>query len=169
MHAYMYIHTCIHVHTYIHVYIHTYIHAYIHTYIHIYIHAYLHPRVSVCRAMICASEWVTAAFTIERYIAVCHPIKAQLYCTTRRAKWVSALILLLSVLINLEKPLRKHPHYIYHPVTKKLMDVQLLYTDIGVIPKVGSVCVQNVDVTSLRHLRHILLTSCVVNVAVFVL
>ncbi|NXX34745.1 TRFR protein, partial [Nicator chloris] len=33
-----------------------------------------------------ASSFSIAAFTIERYIAICHPIKAQLLCTFSRAK-----------------------------------------------------------------------------------
>jgi thyrotropin-releasing hormone receptor len=33
-----------------------------------------------------ASALSITAFTIERYIAICHPMKAQIMCTTERAK-----------------------------------------------------------------------------------
>jgi hypothetical protein len=32
--------------------------------------------------------WLVCAFTLERYIAVCHPMKGRVWCTARRAKWI---------------------------------------------------------------------------------
>ncbi|XP_077362876.1 thyrotropin-releasing hormone receptor b [Festucalex cinctus] len=39
-----------------------------------------------------ASSCSITAFTIERYIAICHPIKAQFLCTLSRAKKIIALV-----------------------------------------------------------------------------
>ncbi|XP_061680166.1 thyrotropin-releasing hormone receptor b [Syngnathoides biaculeatus] len=39
-----------------------------------------------------ASSCSIAAFTVERYIAICHPIKAQFLCTLSRAKKIIALV-----------------------------------------------------------------------------
>ncbi|XP_078275170.1 thyrotropin-releasing hormone receptor-like [Rhinoraja longicauda] len=39
-----------------------------------------------------ASSCSITAFTIERYIAICHPIKAQFICTVSRAKKIIALV-----------------------------------------------------------------------------
>ncbi|XP_061615443.1 thyrotropin-releasing hormone receptor b [Phyllopteryx taeniolatus] len=39
-----------------------------------------------------ASSCSVAAFTVERYIAICHPIKAQFLCTLSRAKKIIALV-----------------------------------------------------------------------------
>lgn len=50
-----------------------------------------------------ATIWLTVAFTIDRYIGVCHPFKAKTYCTTTRAKIVVVLISVLSGLYNLSR------------------------------------------------------------------
>ncbi|ODM90068.1 FMRFamide receptor [Orchesella cincta] len=38
------------------------------------------------------SVWLTVSFTIERYIAVCHPMKRKAYCTEKRATWISIAV-----------------------------------------------------------------------------
>ncbi|CAL8137204.1 unnamed protein product [Orchesella dallaii] len=35
------------------------------------------------------SVWLTVSFTIERYIAICHPLKRRIYCTEKRAFFIS--------------------------------------------------------------------------------
>lgn len=45
-----------------------------------------------------ASSASITAFTIERYIAICHPIKAQSLCTISRAKKITALVWSLTCL-----------------------------------------------------------------------
>lgn len=44
------------------------------------------------------SVWLTVSFTIERYIAVCHPIKGKMLCTENRAKTIIAVISILCVI-----------------------------------------------------------------------
>ncbi|NWX27756.1 TRFR protein, partial [Notiomystis cincta] len=44
------------------------------------------------------SAWSIAAFTVERYIAICHAIKAQLLCTVSRAKRIIASLWLFTSL-----------------------------------------------------------------------
>ncbi|CAL8068526.1 unnamed protein product [Orchesella dallaii] len=43
-----------------------------------------------------ASVWLTVSFTVERYIAVCHPIKRKIYCTEERALYVSFTVYVIS-------------------------------------------------------------------------
>lgn len=43
-----------------------------------------------------ASLFITA-FTVERYIAICHPIRAQKLCTIQRAKKIIAVIWLIAI------------------------------------------------------------------------
>ncbi|ODM93393.1 FMRFamide receptor [Orchesella cincta] len=38
------------------------------------------------------SVWLTVSFTVERYIAVCHPLKRKIYCTEKSALCVSILV-----------------------------------------------------------------------------
>ncbi|XP_041334741.1 thyrotropin-releasing hormone receptor-like [Pyrgilauda ruficollis] len=44
------------------------------------------------------SAWSIAAFTVERYIAICHAIKAQLLCTVSRARRIIASLWLFASL-----------------------------------------------------------------------
>ncbi|NWS17112.1 TRFR protein, partial [Pachyramphus minor] len=44
------------------------------------------------------SAWSIAAFTVERYIAICHAIRAQLLCTVSRAKRIIASLWLFTSL-----------------------------------------------------------------------
>ncbi|XP_059174803.1 G-protein coupled receptor daf-37-like [Physella acuta] len=41
--------------------------------------------------------WVTVVFTVERYIAVCHPIHGKVWCTVNRAKLASMAVTVLVV------------------------------------------------------------------------
>lgn len=43
------------------------------------------------------SVWLTVSFTLERYIAVCHPMKGKLICTENRAKSIIAIIYILCI------------------------------------------------------------------------
>ncbi|XP_053127202.1 thyrotropin-releasing hormone receptor-like [Hemicordylus capensis] len=45
-----------------------------------------------------ASSCSITAFTVERYIAICHPMKAQAMCTLSRAKRITAFVWLLTSL-----------------------------------------------------------------------
>lgn len=47
-----------------------------------------------------ASALSITAFTIERYIGICHPMKAQTICTTRRAKCIISGLWIFSILYN---------------------------------------------------------------------
>lgn len=42
--------------------------------------------------------WLTVSFTIERYIAVCHPIRGKFFCTENRAKTVTAIVYIFCLL-----------------------------------------------------------------------
>ena len=47
-----------------------------------------------------ATVWLTVSFTVERYIAVCHPMKAPSLCTISNARKTIATISVVSVLYN---------------------------------------------------------------------
>jgi heme/copper-type cytochrome/quinol oxidase subunit 2 len=50
-----------------------------------------------------ATIWITVSFTVERYIAVCHPLKAASMCTIRRALVVIGGVTLGSWIYNLPR------------------------------------------------------------------
>ncbi|CAL8068528.1 unnamed protein product [Orchesella dallaii] len=51
-----------------------------------------------------ASVWLTVSFTVERYIAVCHPIKRKIYCTEERALYVSVTAYMISFALTASTP-----------------------------------------------------------------
>ena len=46
------------------------------------------------------SVYFTVAVTVERFIAVCHPLKARSICTWSRAKYYTIVVVLMSVAYN---------------------------------------------------------------------
>lgn len=58
---------------------------------------------SVCTAN--TSVWLTVTFTVERYIAVCHPIRGRLLCTESRAKKVIVAVYVACFLAPITTPL----------------------------------------------------------------
>ncbi|CAG2103960.1 unnamed protein product [Medioppia subpectinata] len=50
------------------------------------------------------SIWLTVTFTIERYIAVCHPIRGKVLCTESRAKRVILCVFLICFTFTLPTP-----------------------------------------------------------------
>ncbi|KAL8595177.1 hypothetical protein ACOMHN_013850 [Nucella lapillus] len=47
-----------------------------------------------------ASVWITVLLAVERYIAICHPMKAMMICTTRRARYLIVLIFLIAFVVR---------------------------------------------------------------------
>lgn len=50
------------------------------------------------------SVWLTVSFTVERYIAVCHPIRGKMLCTESRAKLVIVTVFLFAFMSTLPTP-----------------------------------------------------------------
>ncbi|RUS82758.1 hypothetical protein EGW08_009496 [Elysia chlorotica] len=67
---------------------------------HPYIVAYLYPLALAAQT---ATIWLTVSFTVERYIAVCHPLKAASMCSIPRARLVVLSISVIAVLYNVPR------------------------------------------------------------------
>ncbi|CAG9861534.1 unnamed protein product [Phyllotreta striolata] len=52
----------------------------------------------LCDAASATSAWLAVSFTVERYIAVCHPMKGKIYCTERRAKNIIVIVYIFCLL-----------------------------------------------------------------------
>ncbi|XP_045215938.1 FMRFamide receptor-like [Mercenaria mercenaria] len=63
-----------------------------------YIVVYIYPIALIAQT---STVWITVSFTVERYIAVCHPLRATSMCTTARARVVIAVVSVCAVMFNL--------------------------------------------------------------------
>ena len=65
-----------------------------------YVFISLYPSVYFFRL---ADTWITVLMTIDRYIAVCHPLRAQSLCTLRRTYVIMAAILLATLTFSMPR------------------------------------------------------------------
>lgn len=77
-----------------------------------YLFPYLHPAAFTLQV---TSVWLTLAFTVDRYIMICHPYHAEPFCTVRRARIVVVAVLLTSVLFNIPRFFEYHTVAVFYP------------------------------------------------------
>lgn len=73
-----------------------------------YVISYFYPLALIAQT---ATIWLTVSFTVERYIAVCHPLKAARMCTIYRAKMVIISVSCGSALYNIPRWFEYRPIY----------------------------------------------------------
>ena len=61
---------------------------------------YIHPAAFTFQV---ASIWLTLAFTVDRYLMICHPLRARPYCTISRARKVVLALILTAIVLNVPK------------------------------------------------------------------
>lgn len=61
------------------------------------------------------SIWLTVSFTVERYIAVCHPMRGRLICTESRAKKVIVLVYVFCFVTTVTTPFEHEATVIQDP------------------------------------------------------
>lgn len=61
------------------------------------------------------SIWLTVSFTVERYIAVCHPMRGRLICTESRAKKVIILVYVFCFVTTVTTPFEHEATVIQDP------------------------------------------------------
>lgn len=76
-------------------------------YLFYYVH-YIHPNISpfvypLAMAAQTASVYLTLTVTLERYVAVCHPLRARALCTYGRAKIYVIVCVVFALLYNLSR------------------------------------------------------------------
>lgn len=65
-----------------------------------YVFPYAHPTAFTLHVI---SIWLTVAFTVDRYIMICHPFAGKLYCTRRRAVYVIVALYAAGFLLHVPK------------------------------------------------------------------
>lgn len=58
---------------------------------------YVHALCLTCQV---TSIWLTLAFTVDRYIMICHPFKAERMCSIKRARWVIFILTVAGIAFN---------------------------------------------------------------------
>ncbi|CAN7999051.1 unnamed protein product, partial [Ixodes hexagonus] len=76
------------------------------------------------------SVWITATFTVERYIAVCHPIKGKVLCTESRARKAVIAVVVFCFVLTLPTPFEYAVIEEKHPVTNATI-VSMSYSEFG--------------------------------------
>lgn len=91
---------------------------------------FLHPAAVTFQV---TSVWLTLAFTVDRYIMICHPFKAERLCSVGRARKVIVIVYLLGALFNVPRYLEYTSEDIEVPTLTGEMETRKIvtYTDIG--------------------------------------
>ena len=92
-----------------------------------YLHPFAYPLALTSQT---CSIYTTVGFTIERYIAVCHPLKAATWCTISRARKAILIILCVSILYNIPRMLEYRFMEYTDPLTNHTK-VKYYKTDLG--------------------------------------
>lgn len=91
---------------------------------------YLHPAAVTFQV---TSIWLTLAFTVDRYIMICHPFKAERLCSVSRARKVIIVVYVLGVLFNIPRYLEYTTGEVIVPTLSGGTETHKVvqYTDIG--------------------------------------
>ena len=79
-----------------------------------YLHPYIWPYMSTVQTV---ETWLVVTIAIDRYVALCHPLKASQFCTKRRAAFTLILILVGSIILNIPHAFEFQPGHRYDPCT----------------------------------------------------
>ena len=74
--------------------------TYYRSHVYAYVHSYFYPLALIAQT---ATIWLTVAFTLERYVAVCLPLKCSSRSSACRARYVIALVSTASLVYNLPR------------------------------------------------------------------
>lgn len=92
-----------------------------------------------------SSVWITVTFTVERYIAVCHPMRGKVICTESRAKKMIIIVFLCSFLITLPTAFEWNIVEVFD-TTRNATQVRAEYSELGLDPVYVSVYYWTVSV-----------------------
>ena len=81
-------------------------------YAYAYVVSYIYPIALIAQT---ATIWLTVSFTVERFIAVCHPLKAARMCTIKRAKIVIYGVSIGATLYNIPRWFEYKPMHFVEP------------------------------------------------------
>ncbi len=92
-----------------------------------YMHPFAYPIALTAQT---CSIYTTVAFTVERYIAVCMPLKAAKMCTTSRARKTVLTIVVLAIIYNIPRMLEYKTEVYVDPATNQTV-AQFVETQLG--------------------------------------
>ena len=115
-----------------------------------YFHPFAYPIALISQT---CSIYTTVGFTVERYIAVCHPLKAAKMCTISRARKAVLFILLASVIYNIPRMLEHRLVHEWDPINN-VTTVHTRTTALG-------------ENTTFRHVYFLYMHMCVMLIVPF--
>ncbi|KAI0229639.1 FMRFamide receptor, partial [Lamellibrachia satsuma] len=117
-----------------------------------YLHPYAYPTALIAQT---CSIYLTVGFTVERFIAVCHPLRATEMCNTSRAKKSILTIFLCSIIYNIPRML-EYRVVVTRNVLTNVTEAMYVQTQLGANPM-------------FRHVYFIYMHMCVMLIIPFLL
>jgi hypothetical protein len=79
-----------------------------------YVVVYVYPIALIAQT---STVWITVSFTVERYIAVCHPLRAARMCTPARARVVIIAVSICALVFNISRWFEYESHDVSESVS----------------------------------------------------
>lgn len=76
---------------------------------------------NIMNIFLLASVWLTVMLAVERYIAICHPLRAMSICTITRARIIIVLIFVISALLHVPQFLTHTVEYFHDPCVQQMV------------------------------------------------
>ncbi|XP_041032674.1 probable G-protein coupled receptor 139 [Carcharodon carcharias] len=111
-------------------------------------------------ALVDSSDWLTVAFTLHRFIAICCQRFKTRYCTERTASWVILTVCAVSYLRNIPRYFTYEPDYtrgafpfcrLHNLCTKTALAIYLWSGKI-ITPLIPYVCILLLNTLTIRHI-----------------
>ena len=74
------------------------------------------------------TAWITVSVAVERYICVCWPTKASVWCTTSRARFWCVLVMAVMSVLNIPSYLRYETTEVRDPAVNSTKCIQIVTT-----------------------------------------
>lgn len=119
--------------------------------------------IQIMNIFLLVSVWLTVMLALERYIAICHPLRAMSVCTVTRARIIIVLIFVIAAILHIPYFFTHVVVYFYDYCMHK--DVPYLHgTSLGMSPIFGMVnkCLSTALMAIIPFILLVILNGCLI-------